>query len=165
MDYIFGGSSPGGIAGFIGVWNMYNRVMTIPVVHDTTVVWTFSSATQVALNSGGAGSGLRNRISYVLGLAEDTPEAFMYSRTRTAAVNGAHCFYGIGKDSTTVIATFSTVLTLSATAIEGSPPVDDTLQGQLGFHFVQAMQQGDGTNTSSMFGGGNQNSLLLKGFF
>lgn len=165
IDYIFGGSAAGGIAGVIGVWNMFNRVDVEMSVHDTTASWSFSSATAGPLDPGATGSGLNNRISYIIGLAEDSIDLRMYCRSRTAAVNGAHLFYGIGVDSTTVISALGTVLTLSAVAVEGAPAVFLPTQGQLGFHFAQMLQDGDGTNTSSMFGGGNQNGLIVKGRF
>lgn len=165
IDYTFAGAANGGTAGIIGVWNMYNRVDVEMSVHDTTASWTFSSATAGPLNPGGTGSGLNNRISYVIGLAEDSMDLRMYCRGRTAAVNGAHHFHGIGVDSTTVISALGTVLTLSATAIEGNAPCFLAVNGQLGFHYAQMLQDGDGTNTSSMFGGGNQNGLIVKGRF
>jgi hypothetical protein len=165
IDYIFAGAAVGGTAGIIGVWNMYNRVDVKMSVHDTTSSWTWSSATVGAMDPGATGSGLNNRISYLVGLGEDSIDLSMFMRGRTAAVNGSNFSYGIGIDVTNALSATCNVIALSTTAVEGAPTCQKMVQDQLGFHFAQMCQAGDGTNTSSAYGAGSQNGLIVRGRF
>jgi hypothetical protein len=108
---------------------------------------------------------LNNRISYVIGLAEDSISHLTYVRSRTAVVNGAYAFFGASEDSTTTQSTSMDNVTLSALAIEQTPTAHGSIQGQIGFHYVQMYQLGDGTNTQTCYGANNQNGLVLSGQF
>jgi len=43
LDWIFGGLSVGGTAGFFGVWNIYNRRRVVSLVGDLTDTWTYGT--------------------------------------------------------------------------------------------------------------------------
>lgn len=165
IDYIFAAAAAGGTAGVVGVWNMYNRVDVRMTVHDNTAgSWTFTSGTIGPMNPGGTGSGLNNRISFVCGLAEDGIAANMYARISAGAAAGAYTQAGFAMDSTTVHDAPLIVINNAASTLDVTGAASKGYAPQLGWHFIQMTQVGDGTHTSAI-GGGNQNGLTLSGRF
>lgn len=153
IDYIYGASASGGTAAFFGVWNAYNRVITPTVVTDSTVSWAYTSATvRAADNSNG------NRVSFVLGLAEDGVNVEYMTRmnvTGVAAtlVSGS---IGVALDATNALDKAASILnTQGATVLTNqvnTEMVKNIYTGLLGFHFVQATESGD-TNSVTFIGG------------
>jgi hypothetical protein len=129
LDWIYGGVSPLGTAGFFGLWNAHNRVDVGTFVGDSSINWTYSSTAIHAANGSNA-----MRVSMVRGLDEDAVTA-IYSAMTSGATNG---FAIIGIDSTSVMSGTNqggggpSVLCPTAAQYEG-------LLG-LGFHFVQACE-------------------------
>lgn len=151
-NFVFGSSAAGGGAAIFGLWNNYNRVNFAATVNDSTASWTFSSATAAALDASGTGSGLNNRVTFVMGLAQD---AFVCSFTNaigTAAVAGAAGYVGFALDATNTLDRRLGVYTPVAAANYNYGNVSANYQPQLGLHFVQATQVGDGTNATTSFG-------------
>ncbi len=85
LDWIYGGVSSGGTAGFLGVWNAYNRVDVASFCGDSTDTWTYNTVAWRQANNSAT-----IRTSFVAGLIEDVV---------TAQYNG------IGAGSTTSRAT------------------------------------------------------------
>ncbi len=141
LSYIFGAAASGGTAGVIDIWNMYNRVTVNMMVEDTFSSSTVTAGTIVALNNGGTGSGLNNRVTYVVGVAEDSLAADVRA-TGSAGVGG---FVGVSvcHDSTSAI----TGLTAETSATTNEPLNGSaTVTGDLGLHFLQACQQATTAN-------------------
>lgn len=145
VDYILGGSSAGGTAAVIGIWNMYNRVQVTPVTRDTTSSWSITSSTPAAMNVG-VGSGLGNRISMVRGLNEDGVQA-----TLSVSFSGGAADYilGIGVDTTTTF-TSGGYGSFGTNSAPGS--VSWGLLPGLGFHYLQAMESRPSAGTATAFG-------------
>lgn len=142
IDFILGGTAAGGAAGFIGLWNCYNRVDLTPLVQDSTASWLYNSTTLRNANGSAA-----NRISFVRGLDEDGVTATY----EIIAVGGSSgdIVQGIGLD-----ATATTSATYLSSGINTAPIVViySGLPG-LGFHFLQAVEKQITTASSAqMFG-------------
>jgi len=144
-SHTLGASSSGGTAAVFGVWNMYNRVILTTVVNDSAATWSYTSATiRPADNSTG------NRISFVSGIAEDGISVAQSNRMATASTGLASS--GIGLVSTTVF-TAAEVCQYN-TASGAGCPVTTAIAPQVGLHFVQALEQGDGSNATTFVGNG-----------
>jgi hypothetical protein len=147
IDYIFGGSAAGGTAAFLGVWNAYNRVDVTPAVTDQNT-WTYSGATvRQADNSAG------NRISFVSGLAEDGV-AVSYNQRVAFGVAGQFIMTGFALDSMTTMDKIA--YALMTTGMQMSLAPTNVYAPQLGFHFIQATEAADGTNTATFVSGAFQ---------
>ncbi len=145
IDYIFGASGSGGVAGFFGVWNAYNRVTTTTTVVDSGASYTYTTnAARQARASAG------NQVSFVSGLAEDAIFASTTSFIVTAAGLGASGGHGTGLDSTTVFTQQRTIVDAETSASLGSAGSNTaTFAPQLGLHFVSRNEQSDGTNANT----------------
>ncbi len=163
VDFIYGANAAGGTEAVLNVWNMYNRQAIMTTVGDTTDSWTRAQNTIGVANAGGSGSGLRMRVSYVCGLAEEFVEA--YYETRGFTTNTATLmFCGVGVDSTSAIS--------GTRGAWGTESFGGTLRGDyrgipgLGSHFLQAMEQTNPTTGNCTYQGDNggnfQNSLVAK---
>lgn len=140
IDYIFGASNVGGTAAFLNVWNVYNRVLTATNVIDSTGTWSYTLGTiRPSDNS------TNNRVSFVLGLAEDSIDAYFQCRSDGGGGNGT--LFGPGMDSTTAFDMTSIIASPADTAV-----VRTSYNNKLGFHFIQALEQGNGTIVSTIFG-------------
>jgi len=154
LDWIFGTAAAGGGMASLNVWNMYNRVDVATEVRDSTVTWTYTSAVWRSLNGSNT-----NRINFVSGLAEDGILVTGNGRIQSGA-NLAASFYGVGLDSNTARDLQCTnVLPGSAQA---SLAFSRHWAPQLGYHFAQAMEASDGTNTYTFVGNVINQSLGLR---
>ncbi len=133
----------------LGVWNAYNRVEVTTRVGDTNASWTFSSATPTAFDVGGTGSGLNNRITFVSGLAEDGFTCSIAGAIISAASLAANGYFGFALDATNTADRQVGVYAATAAATIAYGSVSGTYAPQLGLHFVQATQYGDGSTTTT----------------
>jgi hypothetical protein len=142
----FGSSAAGGGAALLDVWNCYNRKRARASVRDTTA-YGYTSATIRAADASNT-----NRCSLVVGLSEDPVSANFQLQVQTVPVALASLFLGIGIDSTTAYAADCRqgLFVASAAAISGGtlPTVYEGYPG-LGFHFIQALEAGDGSNLNT----------------
>jgi len=151
LDWILGGTASGGVAGFLGVWNAYNRVTVSAASIDNGVAYTYSSS---AVRQARASAG--NQISAVFGLAEDAAQ-LQYAGRVSVVANGGAAVFGIGVDATTafvgqgVLAAGPTTTGIGATAVYAGSPM-------LGFHVFSANEQDDGTNPNN-FNVASQNAF------
>jgi Bacteriophage T4 gp9/10-like protein len=148
LDWIIGGTAIGGVAAFLNVWNMYNRVSVSAVSRDSTASWTYWSATIHAANSSN-----NNRVSMIRGLDEDAISA-TYMAIATAGAS-SDVSIGVGLDVTNSFAsaaTYSGTTTVTHTATYMATP-------GLGYHFIQAVEvTTTAANAATLFGviGGKQ---------
>lgn len=149
VDYIFGGAAAGGSEAILNVWNNYNRVNVCTNVMDNNASWTYNSST---IRS--ADNSTTNRISFVLGLSEDSVESNYASRGVTAAATDAFLSTGIGLDSTTAYATGSSVSFVStpsaATLRSASMVLWNGFPG-IGYHYLQALEA-TSTDVNTFYG-------------
>lgn len=155
IDWIFGGSAAGGTAAWFGVWNTFNRVNVSTTVNDSTSSWlTATSATFGPMNVGATGSGLNNRISAILGLAEDGIRISIGAIMSGTTVAFSQGNIGFAMDATNVAdAIARSQATSSGLQVVISGLAERAYAPQSGFHFWQAVNAGDGTNTGSIAGG------------
>lgn len=148
LDFLFGASNQ---AASLFIWNYYNRVDVKTTAFDSTVSWTYSSATVRA-----ARAQTTTRINWVSGLAEDGVCGVYDSLITLAGALNASAQIGIALDSTTAQDKLrdpnNTVAVAEATAIS----VRNCYPPQLGVHFLSGNEAGDGTNTTTFFGAQRQ---------
>jgi hypothetical protein len=139
IDWIFGTNAA--VAGWLGVWNCYNRVDVATMVNESAASWV-SSTNAAAARAVNANN--NNRVSFVLGLAEDAVNALY---TATFAGSSSDAYVGVGLNSTTAFSGHITYNQGSFTAAL-SGGYDGRL---LGFNFIQACEQCP-TNGSTFYG-------------
>lgn len=154
VDMNLGAVAAGGTAGFIGVWNAFNRVATSCTVGDTTDSWNYASATvRPSDNSTGM------RVSFVSGLAiEQTIVVFTQPCLPQAGVVNASA--GFGLDSTSA---YSKYATAGGSAVAGITCFG-YVSPQIGFHYLQALEACSTAATVTFYGdaGGSSN---IQNFF
>jgi hypothetical protein len=148
LDWTLGTSAVGGGAAVLNVWNAYNRVDIATKVSDSTASWTYGVNAWRSANASNS-----NRVSFVTGLAEDSPGC-LYSIIVNGSTSGS--VTGIGLDSTTIYSGNSCYVALAGyqTPVAGNM----AYAPQLGAHFFQALEwgtvaswNGDGAS-SGLFG-------------
>jgi hypothetical protein len=152
-NYIFGTSSAGGTAGLFGLWNAYNRIQVKTTVTDINGSFTpYSSATIHPLDGS-----TTNRVSFVQGLAEDG--VGIQLQVRSAVPVSTFWRVGVALDSTNTIDKQALIASSAAATVNSPMVVRNEYNPQLGFHFAQAVEQGDGTNAVT------SNGAADEGFF
>ena len=153
IDFIYGGAGAGGSAAVFNVWNYYNRVIIASNISDTTVSWTYNSATaRISDNSVG------NRFNFVSGMAEDGIFAGIAQTVQTPATAGNYCVLGVGLDQTTTLDNFGFIMTAAAFAMLASANTSAAYAPQLGSHFISGIEATGGAYTCTYYGGsGTQN--------
>ncbi|MGY4464066.1 hypothetical protein [Bradyrhizobium sp. LB13.1] len=153
LDWILGGSGSGGVAGFLGLWNAYNRVTVSAATIDNGAPYTYSSST---VRQARASAG--NQVSVVYGLAEDATQ-IQYAGRVSLVANGAAAVFGIGVDSNSafigqgVVAGGPNTTNVGATAVYAAGPL-------LGLHVFSANEQDDSTNANN-FNVASQNAFSV----
>lgn len=158
LDWILGSAAAGGGAAWLGVWNAYNRKPVATSVTDSTTSWsTSTSSTPAPMNNGATGSGLNNRMTAVFGLPEDgiTISIGIYISVAAAASAYGGASYAmdsvVAPDKNCSIGSAGTVGAAGVTSVHGS------YNPQIGGHYWQALQNGDGTHTALLLGAANMN--------
>jgi hypothetical protein len=147
LDWIVGTRAAGGGAASLHVWNAYNRVDVGTKVSDSTSSWTYGVNAWHAANASN-----NNRVSFVAGLAEDSPSC-LYSVVVNGHASGS--ITGVGLDSTSA---FSGNTAYVSVAGYQTPVVGNiAYAAQLGAHFFQALEWGtangwQGDDGGSLFG-------------
>jgi hypothetical protein len=142
VDWNIGGSASGGTAGFLGVWNAYNRVSLSAASIDTGASYTYTSGT---IRQARASAG--NQVSVVFGLAEDATQ-INYSARLGLVAAGAASVFGIGVDSTsTFIGQGVTIAGASGTGLGATNAY--AAAPLLGVHVFSANEQSEGTNANN----------------
>ena len=149
LDWIYGGSGIGGVAGFFGVWNCYNRVTVSTAVLELASTWTALADVQRPFNNS-----VGNRVSAVFGLAEDAVNTFACATGYAPSNYGQ---VGVGLNTTTIIS--GTHQAIFGMAFWAS--ISGQLMGTaLGFNFWQMMEWGkDGSCQFAGTAGNAQSGL------
>jgi hypothetical protein len=138
VDYAIGGAAAGGTPGSFGVWNTYNRVSVGALVSDSTGSWSYGTAIwRPSDNSANM------RVSWLSGLQEE-PVSAVWQGYSTPT--GGYAANGIGLDSVSSPATGSVQGLNGTSGISGTQASLQT--NLLGWHYVQALEIGNGGTTS-----------------
>jgi len=135
------------------IWNMYNRVPRFMSVVDTTNTWTYNTSSYRSANNSTA-----NRVAYVHGMADVLVEA----RVKAMCLNSTagFCAAGVGIDSTSSNScqTYGAGVPTTATT---SYDVGGEYKGYpgLGFHYLQWVELGRGSGTTTWHGDNNLSYL------
>jgi hypothetical protein len=143
INFVFGGVAANGTAALLGVWNMYNRVDVSGFVADSTSSWTYTSGTVRSANASAT-----MRVSWVAGIQEDFVSVD-YVTLSTGASSGAAAI-GLGLDVTNAIS--GRVGRPVYDGVQSINAAGNIMNRSLGFHFAQAVEEGDGSNVSTFFG-------------
>jgi hypothetical protein len=129
------------------IWNMYNRVPIQAFNLSSTASHTYTSSTWRQYQ-GSANCA----ITFVQGLAEDNITAFVASKTQIAVSNGGLAI-SVGLDSTTTpsstVAIFQTPAFTFTNSISSMVSVNYNAGPVLGYHAINALEQGDNTNANT----------------
>jgi hypothetical protein len=135
INWIYGGTGTGGVAGLFSVWNCYNRVRVYSRSSDDTDTWSYGSQTWRASN------GSNNmRASFVSGLAEDAFSARFSSFLQTSG-SGFGNLIGVAFDVTNALS--GTPGCLFGSSVSGTFTGEHSTTA-LGFHFFQAIESAGG---------------------
>lgn len=157
IDWKLGGTAANGSAGFLYVWNMYNRVNVGVNVVDSTDSWNYSTLTWRSKNNS-----TTNRVSMVRGLDEDAISVYNVALSANDT-GGAAMFAGIGLDSTSAFSGTTGFANLAA-ANQIVPPNAkyDGMPG-LGHHFIQAIEAASAVGTTTWQGDGGAPTFRASG--
>lgn len=145
IDFILGASGAGGVAAFIGIWNNYNRAQTAGIVLDSNASWTYSTNTVRPSDNSTS-----MRVSFISGLSADFIHASFkqnYSNTTATATPSI----GIGIDSTTTFSPLASEYQIPGASYLGNATALSITQ-LIGFHYLQALENGGGTATTTWYG-------------
>lgn len=150
-------AAAGGTNNVLSVWNAYNQTIIRAVSRDSTDSWTYSTAIIRSSNNS-----VSNRISFVVGL----PNAYLQSRMSQFVGNsvaGANAYFSPGVDTTRAFkdgGLFGFNSTQFAIALAGF--YEGPLNG-IGYHYVQALERGDTTTTTTWYGDAGSPSVFQSG--
>lgn len=153
LDWILGGAGSGGVAGFLGVWNCYNRLSVTAKSTDSGASYPYTSST---VRQARASAG--NQISMVIGLVDDAVSVAYNGRLGLVAT-GAAAVFGIGVNASNafagqgVTASGPSNLGVGGAAIHSADP-------QLGLNVFYACEQSEGTNANN-FNVASQNAFSI----
>jgi len=132
-------------------------------VGDSAAAWTYLGAlpnnVTRPMNGGGVGSGLNNRVSFISCLPIFPLTVNRGYWMSPAAVAGAFCFAGYGLDSTNTFTNSHLFFLQAAVSVSESKHVTGYIAPQTGFHFIQALERGDGTR-DVQYAGQTQNKFF-----
>lgn len=157
IDWKLGTAASGGGPAWLGVWNMYNRVDVVAQSEDTVASYTYQTATARSMNAS-----TNNRVSFVLGVAEDAIHAERSQFIENSA-SGDIPGIGISLDSTSSF-TESAVWTNIQASGQGVPVARFHRLGLLGFHYLQAVEIVAGTAAACTFYGPANDARALFNF-
>lgn len=134
-----GSSGAGGSAGVLGVWNAYNKAFVGAQSTETTPSYTYSSGTTRALNNSTG-----NRISFISGLAQDAG----YGQLEIGALvaGGGTFAIGVALDTSSGFTTRGRVGGSATTPVT----INYFMPPQIGWHFIQSTESGDGSNIATL---------------
>lgn len=160
VDMSFGGSASGGVAGNIGIWNMYNRAPAAVNCIDNGANYTYLTGTarQARLSA-------NNQVALVVGLQQDAVYVNYSTRIDTAATSGGFGVIGIGINTTSAYSTQRVFTRTVANVIQiGSPYVSITQYPALGYTYYAAIEVGDNA-TNSTFNADSTGTLSMTCWF
>ena len=130
------------------VWNAYNRVV-VATTSAVTGTWTYASTTAREV----AGS-INTRCFFVSGIAEDGIIVSYFVRTVFPGVGNMNAYIS-NLNSVTAPGAATSITVANAVGDQHTLPVNTNFVGQIGFHFVTALENGDGSDTYTGIGDTN----------
>lgn len=159
IDFIFGGSASGGLAGVFNVWNAYNRVDVGCKVINTAAAYTYTSNT---IRQAGGSAG--NQVSFVVGATDDA--VFVSDSQIVQLVGAANAFvaYGIGLDVSNAYSEKVFFQNASSGTWASGGSVAAIWNPGIGTHTVYAIENSDGfnANTFNAPGAGSYSGLSFR---
>jgi len=146
LDYILGGADVGGVKGWLGVWNTYNRATVTALVQDTTASYGVGVNT-IAPHNGSS----NNSVQVVAGLAEDFVQARF--SVLVVASSAGNALAGIGIDTTTAS---SGVMVGSGSISGGGYAAGEHTLSRLGAYTIYALAVHQGGTSNATYFGSNQ---------
>lgn len=134
------------------IWNAYNRVpRALRAVKETTDSWVYNSTTWHQANGNTA-----NQLNFVMGLALDSPTAFVNGEGSGSGAYSSSIGIGCNSTSTQTFpwATFATGSAIGVSTQNSCPPV-------LGYSFIAWLEADNGSTT--FFGDGGTPAILQTG--
>ncbi len=159
LNWVLGGSASGGSPALLNVWNMYNRFDVAARVEDTFTSTTFAAGTAPFNGS------TNNRVSYVVGLAEDPVSAV--GSGYIVPPSSAQAGIGQGFDSTSVNSALGQVAYSSGGTV-GFGLTSTGSFNVIGFHYIQALQTSTAAGANAYGSGvglGINAGLIVRGRF
>lgn len=148
VDYIFGSAASGGGAARFGVWNNFNRTLKVAKVVDNGAPYSYASGTIRASRASN-----NNRVTFVIGRAEDGITASLLQRIDTVAALGAAAAFGVALDTTASAQARKLVLAASNNAAREQASIENQYDPQLGLHFISSVENGDGLSANTYSAG------------
>jgi len=148
----------GGSNGFVGFWNAYNRVSLKTISRDNSGSYTYASNTWRGMNGNN-----NNRISWVDGLAQTSLSAGLKTLAGTATAS-AQINIGVSLNSnSTAPNIYATGDSPTATLGDDYATIcsEESFPPQLGFNFLQAMEQ-SGNAVTATFAPNAVQALILN---
>jgi hypothetical protein len=145
-DMMYTASGAGGGANLLSVWNMYNRVDVAAKNQDTTDTWPYTLDAWRAKDGNS-----NNRISFVIGIAEDAIYATTGQMGKSDSGGGSGIM--VSYDTETPAATFNTAQWgfLSINKFD-SMHASLTQESEIGFHFVVPCERAIVSGITTWFG-------------
>jgi hypothetical protein len=126
---------------FLALYNAQNKVPILAISRDSTASWTYATNTWHVANSGGTGSGLNNRISWLDGLADCSVLATYSTQVVVAAtLNSAALGVTFNSTSATPAQAAEARSNNAGTAMRIPPIAYGVTPPILGLSFAQAME-------------------------
>ena len=147
IDWTLGNLAAGGGAARLAVSNAFNQVDVKTNVADTASTWSYSSATPRQAH-GSTGM----QVSFLSCLPNQFIEASYSDSLLVAAVNGAFVDIGLGFNSITVYDKRAEGSGTAATSLTHALIARGTYPPQTGWHTVAALENADGTNSTTFVG-------------
>lgn len=153
LNMTYGSVTAGGGPALMNVFNQYNQVQAVSAVGDNSATWSYTTASYRPMNNSTG-----NRASFLQG-TQGFPATVVHGRhIITAAASGAYAFASFGLDSITTDYTnaFVQAQNQASASINFYFSPYAAIPPQLGAHFVQEIELGDGVNANQF----NQSSGL-----
>jgi hypothetical protein len=150
-------AASGGGNALLGVFNAYNRIAFGGLSMDSTVSWTYGTATIRSANASTS-----NRISYIDGLAE-LSAAGSYSQYCQGDSDGANISIGVGLNSTTAYYNSqNAAMYIQASTTAATQGLDFTISPSLGWNYIQALEKGSGDGSGTFYANGATQRLIAR---
>ncbi|SFJ52049.1 hypothetical protein SAMN05216304_10927 [Bosea sp. OK403] len=147
VSYIPATGQPGGSTAIIGLWNNFNRREVVGTASNTNATWTVIAVAPREIQGG------LFRVRFIIGLSEDIVSAIYKSLVNPAPVANTYGRIGIGLDQSVNFDQSSIYSNNLAGSIWYSPTVTNQYQPQSGRHYIAALENSDGGNYQTFYGG------------
>lgn len=130
------------------VWNYYNRRPRTVYRTDTTNSWNYSTQTWRQQNNSTS-----NQVAFVRGIDQDAVSLTYAIAASSSTTTGRTVRTAIGLDSTTAPASTCRIgFSQVSSAIISSPAAQYDGYPGLGYHYLTALEWGEGTDTQTWYG-------------